>query len=73
MRYYDQESGESLVSRITIDCNWASAFIGVIVTAVTSLYGLYLAVRSIKLFSSVLTPWCACLVPFLALRGGPGG
>lgn len=67
LRYYDQESGESLVSRITIDCNRASAFIGVIVMAVTSLYGLYLAVRSMYQFSPVLTLWCACLVPFLAL------
>lgn len=65
MSYYDEESGESLVSRITIDCNRASAFIGVIIMAVSSLYGLYVAIRSMYGFSPVLTLWCACLAPVL--------
>lgn len=66
MSYYDEESGESLVSRITIDCNRASAFIGVIIMAVSSLYGLYVAIRSMYGFSPVLTLWCAYLAPVLA-------
>ena len=67
LSYYDRESGESLVSRITIDCNRASAFIGVIVMTVSSGYGLYLAVKSMYEFSPVLTLWSACLVPFVAI------
>lgn len=67
LAYYDKESGESMVSRITIDCNRASAFIGVVIMTASSLYGLYLAVRSMYTFSAVLTLWCACLVPALAL------
>ena len=67
LAYYDRESGEGLVSRITIDCNRASAFIGVVVMGVSSLYGLYLAVQSMYQFSAALTLWSACLVPFVAL------
>lgn len=67
LSYYDRESGESLVSRITIDCNRASAFIGVIVMTISSGYGLYLAVKSMYEFSPVLTLWSACLVPFVAI------
>ena len=67
MRYYDQESGENLVSRITIDCNRASAFLGVIIMTVSSLYGLYLAVKSMISFSVFLTLWSLCLVPVVAL------
>ena len=67
LSYYDRESGESLVSRITIDCNRASAFIGVIVMTISSGYGLYLAVKSLYEFSPVLTLWSACLVPFVAI------
>lgn len=67
MRYYDQESGENLVSRITIDCNRASAFLGVIIMTVSSLYGLYLAVDSMISFSVLLTLWSLCLVPVVAL------
>ncbi len=66
LSYYDKESGESLVSRITIDCNRASAFIGVVIMTASSFYGLYLAIRSMYKFSAVLTIWCACLVPILA-------
>lgn len=67
LSFYDRESGESLVSRITIDCNRASAFIGVVIMTITSLYGLYLAVRSMINFSPVLTLWSACLAPVVAL------
>lgn len=67
MRHYDTESGESLVSRITVDCNRASAFLGVVIMTVSSLYGLYLAVRSMWDFSPALTLWSACLVPVVAL------
>jgi len=67
LSYYDKESGESLVSRITIDCNRASAFMGVVIMTVTSLYGLYLAVSSMYNFSAELTLWSACLVPVLVL------
>ncbi len=67
MRYYDGESGESLVSRITVDCNRASAFLGVVIMTVSSLYGLYLAVNSMWSFSPTLTLWSACLVPVVAL------
>ena len=66
LAYYDAESGESLVSRITIDCNRASAFIGVVVMTVSSAYGLYLAVKSMYAFSPALTLWSACLIPFVA-------
>lgn len=65
MSYYDKESGESLVSRITMDCNRASAFMGVIIMTITSIYGLYLAVGSMYRFSPVLTLWSACLVPIV--------
>ena len=73
LRYYDRESGESLVSRITIDCNRASAFIGVVIMTITSLYGLYLAVRSMYNFSSVLTLWSACLLPVITVGVGLTG
>lgn len=66
MRYYDGESGESLVSRITVDCNRASAFFGVVIMAIVSVYGLYLAVRSMLSFSRTLTLWSLCLVPVVA-------
>lgn len=67
MRYYDAESGEALVSRITVDCSRASAFLGVIIMTVSSLYGLYLAVRSMVNFSVTLTLWSLVLVPVVAL------
>lgn len=66
MRYYDSESGENLVSRITVDCNRASAFLGVVISTVVSLYSLYLAVNSMLSFSTTLTLWSACLVPVVA-------
>lgn len=67
MSYYDREGGEALVSRITADCDQASAFIGVITQFIVSIYGLYLAVRSMVGFSAVLTLWSLCLVPVVAL------
>lgn len=66
MRCYDQESGETLVSRITVDCNRASAFLGVIIMTVSSLYGLYLAVSNMLKFSATLTLWSLLLVPVVA-------
>lgn len=67
MRFYDQESGENLVSRITVDCSKASAFIGVVIMTLASLYGLVLAVRNMLNFSRTLTLWSLCLVPVIAL------
>ena len=67
MRFYDEESGEKLVSRITVDCSRASAFIGVILMLLASLYGLYLAVKSMLEFSKTLTLWSAALVPIVAI------
>ena len=67
LSYYDGESGETLVSRITMDCNRASAFLGVIIMAISSLYGLYLAVKNMLSFSPVLTAWSAILVPVVAI------
>lgn len=73
MRYYDAESGESLVSRITVDCNRASAFFGVVIMTVSALYGLYLAARSMLSFSPVLTLWSVCLVPVVAVGAALSG
>lgn len=67
MRFYDQESGENLISRITVDCSKASAFIGVVIMTLASLYGLVLAVRNMLNFSRTLTLWSLCLVPVIAL------
>ena len=67
MRFYDQESGETLVSRITVDCSRASAFIGVVIMTIASMYGLYLAVKSMLEFSKTLTLWSICLVPVVAV------
>jgi len=65
--FYDKESGETLVSRVTTDCDRASGFIGVIIMLVSSLYGLFLAIRSMYRFSPDLTLWCLILVPLVAL------
>ncbi len=73
MRYYDEESAESLVSRVTVDCSKASAFFGVIIMAVVSVYGLYLAVRSMLGFSKTLTLWSICLVPVVSLGAALSG
>ena len=67
MRFYDAESGESLVSRITVDCSRASAFFGVIIMTLASLYGIYLAAKSMLEFSKTLTLWCLILVPVVAV------
>ncbi len=67
MSYYDGESAETMVSRITNDCDKASAFLGVIIMAVTSVYGMYLAVERMIKFSLTLTLWCACLVPVVSI------
>ena len=67
LAFYDRESGETLVSRVTTDCDRASGFIGVVIMLVSSLYGLVLAVRSMYRFSPELTLWCLVLVPVVAL------
>ena len=67
MRFYDKESGETLVSRITVDCSRASAFIGVLIMTAASLYGLYLAVKSMLDFSKTLTLWSTVLIPVVVL------
>lgn len=67
LAYYDRESGESLVSRVTTDCDQASQFIGVLIMLINSTYGLYLAVKSMYTFSTELTLWSLILVPFVAI------
>lgn len=67
LAYYDRESGESLVSRVTTDCNQASDFIGVLIQTVNAIYALYLAVKSMYEFSAELTLWSIILVPIVAI------
>lgn len=67
LSYYDRESGESLVSRVTTDCDQASQFIGVLIMLINSSYGLYLAVKSMYGFSPELTLWSIILVPLVAV------
>ena len=67
LSYYDRESGESLVSRVTTDCDQASGFIGVLIMLINSTYGLYLAVKSMYGFSAELTLWSLILVPVVAI------
>jgi len=67
LAYYDGESGESLVSRVTTDCDQASQFIGVLIMLISSIYGLCLAAKSMYTFSSELTLWSIILVPVVAI------
>lgn len=67
LSYYDKESGETLVSRITTDCDKASGFIGVLIMTSSSLYGFVIAVKSMYSFSAELTLWSIVLVPIVGI------
>ncbi len=67
LAYYDRESGESLISRVTTDCDQASQFIGILIMLINSTYGLYLAVKSMYTFSAELTLWSIILVPIVGI------
>ena len=64
---YDKESGESLVSRVTTDCNKASSYFGAIIMLISSLYAIYAAVKSMYGFSPYLTIRIVILVPIVAV------
>lgn len=63
---YDKESGESLVSRVTTDCNKASSYFGAIIMLLSSIYAMYVAVKSMYGFSPYLTLRIVILVPIVA-------
>lgn len=67
LSFYDKESGETLVSRVTNDCDRASGFMGVVIMLISSLYGLVLAIQSMYSFSATLTLWCLVLVPVISI------
>lgn len=64
---YDKESGETLVSRVTTDCNKASSYFGAIIMLISGLYGVYMAITSMYGLSPYLTIRCIILIPIVAV------
>lgn len=68
-RVYDKDRGETLVSRITTDCNSASGFLTALLSGVGLVAGLIIYMRQMLSVSRNLTLYTMLLLPVSALIG----
>ena len=66
-RYYDGESGDSLISRITTDAEQSSQYFDISITLLTALYAGIVAVRRMYSYSPKLTLYTALTIPAVLL------
>lgn len=76
LRYYGRDGGESLVSRITSDCNFAAAVFTTLIGVVTQIFGQYTYIKNMYGTSAQLSNYMLLLlVPISLVAGclaGPG-
>lgn len=66
-RCYDTEGGDSLVSRVTTDCDYASEYFSVSIILISAVYAANVAVRKMYSYSPVLTLYSALTIPVVLL------
>lgn len=66
-RFYDTEGGDSLVSRVTTDCDYASEYFSVSIILISAVYAANVAVRKMYSYSPVLTLYSALTIPAVLL------
>ena len=64
-RYYDQESGDTLVSRVTTDSDHSSTYFNIAIKFVSTVYASAVAVRQMYRYSPQLTFYMLIAMPIL--------
>ena len=64
-RYYDQESGDTLVSRITTDSDHSATYFNIAIKFVSTVYASAVAVRQMYRYSPQLTSYMVIAMPIL--------
>ena len=68
-RYYDGESGDTLVSRVTTDASQSYIYFHVVINLMTAVYAAVVALRQMLKYSPVLTGYMMFTVPVIAVMG----
>lgn len=66
-RYYDGESGDTLVSRVTTDASQSYIYFHVAINLITAIYAAVVALRQMLKYSTVLTGYMMFIVPVIAV------
>ena len=64
-RYYDQESGDTLVSRVTTDSDHSATYFNIAIKFVSTVYASAIAVRQMYRYSPQLTSYMLIAMPIL--------
>ncbi|MGI6344636.1 MAG: ABC transporter ATP-binding protein [Bacillota bacterium] len=70
LRYYGRDGGESLVSRITSDCNFAAAVFTTLIGVVTQIFGQYTYIKNMYGTSAQLSNYMLLLLVPISLVAG---
>ncbi len=66
-RYYDQESSDNLVSRVTTDTDFSQYYFNIIIDSITAIYATVITVMQMYRYSPQLTAYMLFAVPVLLL------
>ena len=66
-KYYDGESGDALVSRVTTDASQSYIYFRVVIELLTAVYAAVVAYRQMVKFSPVLSRYILLLIPVLLI------
>ena len=72
-RYYDGESGDSLVSRVTTDASQSYLYVSVAINLITTVYATVVAVRRMYSYSAELTRLMVFLIPVCVIAAALAG
>ena len=72
-RYYDQESGDTLVSRVTTDSDHSATYFNIAIKFVSTVYASAVAVRQMYRYSPQLTFYMLIAMPILLTISAPVG
>lgn len=62
-KYYDKESGDTLVSRVTTDASQSFMYFHVALNLITVIYAAFVSIRQMMKFSQQLTNYVLCALP----------
>lgn len=68
-RYYDVDNGDELVSRVTSDAANAHVYFSMIVSSLSSIYGVVIIYIQLFAYHKTLASWALLVIPFTLILG----
>lgn len=68
-QYYEYDSGDELVTRVTSDADFAKDYFSLFISCIISIYGVFVVYRQLFLYHKTLATWSLLVIPVTIILG----